>query len=172
MYRISIKQVINDLAKNNNIVIMKQDKGRRVVIMDKAKYQEKCLAPLNTNQFIKLNKDPSKQIETKIQRVLRKIKRNISLHEYSRLYPTGSSPGKFYGTAKIHKLLPTDNIEKLPIRPIVPNVNTPTYQLVKYFAKLLSPLSQSDYTVKSIKHFIEQIKYDKIPEGYVPKDVI
>ena len=40
VYRISIKQVINDLAKNNNIVIMKQDKGRRVVIMDKAKYQE------------------------------------------------------------------------------------------------------------------------------------
>ena len=104
--------------------------------------------------------------------MLRKIKRNISLHEYSRLYPTGSAPGKFYGTAKIHKLLPTDNIEKLPIRPIVSNVNTPTYQLVKYFAKLLSPLSQSDYTVKSIKHFIEQIKYDKIPEGYVPKDVI
>ena len=124
MYRISIKQIINDLAKNNNIVIMKQDKGRRVVIMDKAKYQEKCLPPLNTNQFIKLNKDPSKQIETKIQRVLRKIKINISLHEYSRLYPTGPSPGKFHGAAKIHKLLPTDSIEKLPIRPIASNVNT------------------------------------------------
>ena len=124
MYRISIKQVINNLAKNSNIVIIKQDKGRRAVIMDKAKYQEKCLAPLNTNQFIKLNKDPSKQIETKIQRVLRIIKINISLHEYSRLYPTGPSPGKFHGAAKIHKLLPTDSIEKLPIRPIVSNVNT------------------------------------------------
>ena len=124
MYSISIKQIINDLAKNNNIAIMKQDKGRRVVIMDKAKYQEKCLAPLNTNQFIKLNKDLSKQIEITIQRVLRKIKINISLHEYSRLYPTGPSPGKFHGAAKIHKLLPTDSIEKLPIRPIVSNVNT------------------------------------------------
>ena len=57
-------------------------------------------------------------------------------------------------------------MKKLPIRPIVSNVNTPTYQLAKYLAKLLSPLSQPDYTVNSTKHFIEQIKYDKIPEGY------
>ena len=141
---------------------MKQDKGREVVIMDKKKYKEKCLALLNTNQFLKLNRDPTKQIETKIQRVLRKIKTNISLQEYSRLYPTGSSPGKFCGTAKIHKLWPKDSIEELPIRPTVSNVNTPTYQLAKYLAKLLSLLSQSD---NSTKHFIGQIKYDKIPEG-------
>ena len=67
------KQVINDLARNR-IVIVKQDKGREVVIMDKAKYQEKCLALFNTNQFVKLNRDPSTQGKTKIQRVLRKIK--------------------------------------------------------------------------------------------------
>ena len=30
----------------------------------------------------------------------------------------------------------------------------------------MSPLSQSDYTVNSTKYFIEQIKHDKIPEGY------
>ena len=115
------KQVINNLAKNRNIVILKQDKGREVVIMDKTKCQEKYLALLNRNQFVKLNRDATKQIETKIQRVLKKIKANISLQEYSRLYPTGSSPGKFYGTTKI------DSMEKLPIRPIVSNVNTLSY---------------------------------------------
>ena len=60
------RQVINDLAKNNNIAIMKQDKGKGIVIVDKTKYQEKSLALLNTNQFVKLNSDPTKQIETKI----------------------------------------------------------------------------------------------------------
>ena len=64
----------------------------------------------------------------------------------------------------IHTSLPTDNTEKLLTRPIVSNMKTPT-QLVKYLAKLLSPLSQSDCTVNSTKHFIEQIKYDKIPDG-------
>ena len=51
---------------------MKQDKGKGIVIMDKTKYQGKCLATLDTNQFVKLNIDPTKEIETKIQRVLRK----------------------------------------------------------------------------------------------------
>ena len=76
------RQVIHDLAKSNNIAIMKQDKGRGIVIMDKTKYPEKSLALLNTNQFVKLNSNPTKQIETKIQRKLRKIKTVISLQEY------------------------------------------------------------------------------------------
>ena len=160
------KQIITNLSKNRDIVIMKQDKGKGVVIMDKRKYQEKCLVLLNTDQFRKLNQDPTKKIEGKIQRVLRKIKAHLTPQEYSRLYPTGSSPGKFYGTAKIHKILPTDGVDKLPIRPIVSNINTSTYQLAKYLAKVLSHLSQSIYTVNSTKHFIEQIKKEPIPSGY------
>ena len=81
--------------------------------------------------------DPTKKIEAKIQRVLQKIKTNLTSQEYSRLYPTGSCPGKFYGTTKIHKILPTDNVDKLPIRPIDSNINTSTYELAKYLAKLL-----------------------------------
>ena len=103
---------------------MKQGKGSGVAIMNKPKYHEKCLELLNTDQFTKLNHDPTKKIEAKIQRVLRKIKTNITSQDYSRLYPTGSYPGKFYGTAKIHKILPTDNVDKLRIRPIVSNINT------------------------------------------------
>ena len=32
------RKIVNDLSRNKNIVIMKQDKGRGVVVMDKAKY--------------------------------------------------------------------------------------------------------------------------------------
>ena len=145
---------------------MKQGKGSGVVIMNKPKYHEKCLELLNTDQFTKLNHDLTKKIEAKIQRVLRKIKTNITSQDYSRLYPTGSYPGKFYGTAKIHKILPTDNVDKLRIRPIVSNINTSTYELAKYLAKLLSPLSCSQYTVNNTKHFIKWIKHEKIPTGY------
>ena len=37
--------------KRNDIIIMKQDKGRGVVIMDKSKYTEKGLTLLSTNSF-------------------------------------------------------------------------------------------------------------------------
>ena len=62
----------------------------------------KFLQLLNTNQYVKLSRDPTKQIETKIQRMSRKNKTNISLQKYSCLYSTESSPDKFYGTAKIY----------------------------------------------------------------------
>ena len=139
---------------------MKRDKGSGVVIMNKPKYHEKCLELLNTDQF---THDLRKKMSAKIQRVLRKIKTNLKSEEYSRLYPTGSCPGKFYVTAKIHKILPTDNVDKLPVRPIVSNINTSTNELTKYLAKLLSPLSRSRYAVNSTEHFIKSIKHEKIP---------
>ena len=66
-------------------------------------------------------------------------------------YPAGSDPGKFYGTAKIHNFSYNDTIDQLPLRPIVSNIGTASYHLFRYLAKLLSPLSQSEYTVKSSK---------------------
>ena len=96
---------------------MKQGKRSGIVIMNKPKYHEKCLELLKTDQFPKLNHDPTKKIEVKIQRVLRKIETYLTSQEYSRLYPTGSCSGKLYGTAKIHKILPTDNVDKMPMRP-------------------------------------------------------
>ena len=86
---------------------------------------------------------------------------------YSKIYPTGSAPGKFYGTAKIHKLSPDDTINKLPLRPTISNIGTATYHLSKYLAQLLSPLSESEYTIKSTKHFVEKIKIEHIPNDYL-----
>ena len=51
-----------------------------------------------------LTTDPTAAAEQKIQNLLRKIKSKFSEQEYKRLYPTGSAPARFYGTAKIHKL--------------------------------------------------------------------
>ena len=50
--------------------------------MDKNKYTEKYMLLLNTKQFEKLDNDPKKTTEGKIQRMLRRIKPNLSEHEY------------------------------------------------------------------------------------------
>ena len=103
---------------------------------------------LNTKQFEKLDNDPTKTADGKIQRMLRKIKPKLPEHEYKVLYPSGSSPGKFYGTAETHKVLENGNIDQLPIRPIVSNLNTATHQLAKHLPKILSPLRESEYIFK------------------------
>ena len=64
------KEVKNKLSKNLRIVVVLQDKDRGIVIMGKDKYTEKCMKILNTKQFCKLQRDPTKTIEMKIQRAV------------------------------------------------------------------------------------------------------
>ena len=122
------RKIILELSKNKNIVILKQDKGRGVFVMDKHKYLEKCMSMLTTKHFKQVDSDPTKTLESKVQRSLRKLKSRLSPYECKKLYPTVSCPGKFYGTAKLHKLPVNGKIDDLPIRPIVSNINTATYQ--------------------------------------------
>ena len=140
------RKVVKELSERRDIAISKADKSRGVVIMNRDKYTEKCLQMLNKNQFVKLNSDPTKTTERKVQNALRKIRSKFSPNEYKQLYPTGSSPDKFYEAAKIHKLSQGDQVEKRLIRPIISNIDTATYQLAKHLAKLLSPLNTSEYT--------------------------
>ena len=120
---------------------------------------------LETQQFTKLTVDPTKTLEGQIQRAVRKIKPHLTEKEYKTVYPSGSRPGKFYGTAKIHKLKANEGVEKLPIRPIISNINTASYKLAKYLAKLLRPLASSDYTVSSSKDFIDKWKNQRKLRG-------
>ena len=42
------REIISDLAKRDDIILPKQDKGRGVVVIDRSKYYEKCLEMLPT----------------------------------------------------------------------------------------------------------------------------
>ena len=106
---------------NNNIIIIKQDKGRGVVILDRTRYFEKCLSMLATKVFSKLDYDPTSKLESKVQRTLRKIKSKIPEKVYKKLYPTGSFPSKFYGNAEVHRLS-INNVDDLTLRSIVSNI--------------------------------------------------
>ena len=57
-------------------------------------------------------------------------------------------------------------MDPLPIRAIASNIEIATYQLAKYLAKLLSPLSLSQYTIKSTKDFIQKIHNVNVPHGF------
>ena len=67
-------------------------------------------------------------------------KKKLTTNVYTKLYPTGSLPGKFYDAAKVHKRSINDPVEELPLRRITSNVNTATYQLARYLTNIWSPL--------------------------------
>ena len=66
----------------------------------------------------------------------------------------------------MQKLPINGNLNHLPLRPMVSNINTSTYDLAKTFSKLLSPIRQSDHNVRSTKDFTQNIKRENIPTGY------
>ena len=54
----SDQKILDGLLNNRDIVFLRQDKGRGVVILDRAKYIEKSEAFLNGRQFKQLNEVP------------------------------------------------------------------------------------------------------------------
>ena len=94
------------------------------------------------------------------------MKKRIGPATYSAIYPTASRPGRFYGTAKLHKLQEgCTDVNQLPVRPIISNIGTATYKTSKYLAKLLAPLTKSKYSINSTKEFIMHTKNLKIEEN-------
>ena len=45
------RKTIENLSKRDDVIILKQDKGRGVVLMDQNKYTGKCMLLFNTKQF-------------------------------------------------------------------------------------------------------------------------
>ena len=69
----------------------------------------------------------------------------------------------------MHKVKPEeqDKIGKLALRPIISNIGTATHKTAQYLCNLLTPLSNSDFTVLNTKDFVDNIKNTKAPVGYV-----
>ena len=82
------------------------------------------------------------------------------------MYPTGSKPGLFYTTAKVHKLQSGERLNELKMRPIVSNDGTATYETAKFLNSLLAPLGKSDRSLLNTEAFVKQVKDQRIPEDY------
>ena len=70
---------MDSLSKSKNIVILKQDKRRGFVILDK--YSKKMYDIIKYRSFQKVTTDPTAATERKRQNVLRKIKSKFSEQE-------------------------------------------------------------------------------------------
>ena len=62
------------------MMVLKEDKGRGVIVTDGKKYIEKwkCFNLLHTESFIQFDHDPIKTIEIKIQMFILTIRNNLT----------------------------------------------------------------------------------------------
>ena len=107
------------------------------MVMDYNNYTNKFLALLNSEQHRKVNDEEHRG---KSKKTLRKLKSKFSDQEYKMLCSSRSSPRKFYGTTKVHKIPKNGDVSQLPVRSNLPNLNTTTYKLSKHYVNLSPPL--------------------------------
>ena len=103
-------------------------------------YDQGILKVINdTSKFRPIKEDPPLLGEDRLQRVLRKLKKDGNLDNlvYENIYLKGSLPARIYGLPKMHKDHGPNSTP--PFRPIESSVGTYSYNLAKYLCNLLSP---------------------------------
>ena len=105
----------------------------------------------NENTYKRVKCDPTNKILKQTTELVKKHSECLNL-DVSTLIPACAKPPKLYGLPKIHKT-------NVPLRPIVSQIDTPTYRLAKHVAKVLSPLrGHTTSHVKDSYQFISDIK--------------
>ena len=107
-----------------------------------------------TKQSLKNLQRPHRTIKMKANNLIKSIiaiKNKIGLKTIIGDY----KPGYIYGTIKIHK-------ENNSLRPIISQVSSVTYQLVKTLNKIIQPYIPNKYMLKSTSDFIDLIQLKEI----------
>ena len=141
------------LLKNPNIVISKPDKGNGIVILNRTDYINKLETITNdSTKFTQLIDDPTDRRESRLQNFLYRLHKKGQLDDatYKQIRPTGSNPSKLYGLPKIHK-------EGTPLRPIISQIGSYTYELAKFLVPILSPLASNKYSIKDSFSFVQDL---------------
>ena len=120
---------LNNLKKNENIVLLSGDKDSSTVIMDKNDYVNKVEDMIETG----IQDGKYQRTEDATHKNLHNFQtflyNNFRTHkQYQNMRPVSNQPGRFFATAKTHKFENYNDItvETLKLRPIIDQTGTHT----------------------------------------------
>lgn len=151
-------KALKGLGNNKDIVILKADKGGATVIMNYEDYVNKMKDHLyNSGSYKKLEKNLISKITNLVKKAIKETNLDDKLKK--RLTTNSEITPRIYRAPKIHK-------KKVPLRPIVNTIRSPTYELAKYVASILSPLvGKTSSYIKDSNQFVKYIKNTKLDPG-------
>ncbi|CAK1591283.1 unnamed protein product [Parnassius mnemosyne] len=120
--------------------------------MDTSDYNFKIEQLLSDEStYVKAKTDPTTNTLKTTSDLIKKYSEELNLDVNSKI-PACAKPPKLYGLPKIHK-------PNAPLRPIVSQIDSPTYKLAQHLAKVLSPLrGHTRAHTKDSYHFVSEIK--------------
>lgn len=162
---------LEQLRKNNDIVVKPADKGSAVVIMDRKDYLHEGYRQLgDVNYYVKLEQPIYKDTVPVVHKIVNSLcdKRFINSKQKSFLLSDAEPRARrFYMLPKIHKPGEKWSVPfKIPPgRPIVSDCNSETYHTAKFIDHYLNPLStRHESYIKDTYDFVDKIKNLKIPK--------
>jgi hypothetical protein len=151
---------IKHILRQNNLTIVRADKNKAIIIINKATLDQKILTFINENRITHLNKDPTDQFQKQIQQVLQKCNTLIDKNKIKYLMNIKPTAPKLNAYIKTHK-------RDEPIRPVINSIQAPTYKLAKYLNNKLQTLIQlpNTYTIKNSHELARELHSTHINEN-------
>ena len=157
------RKALKEMKYLEDEVILPADKGNATVVMRREDYSTKLKGMLETSTYRRLWKDPTATQESRLSRKLKELKKSGEIigNLYHQLRPTGSQPTRIYGLPKIYK-------PEVSLRPVLSCIGSPSYQLSRHIASLISPLAgKTDSYVRNSRHFVEVMRNLRVEEDEV-----
>lgn len=153
------RNALKQLQSNRDIIIKKADKNSGIVVMNKETYENKVYEMLrDTNTYKPLETEDNEIVKNKVNNLLMKLMQEdyITEKQYRNLTAYKVKTPIFYGIPKIHK-------NNNPLRPIVSQIDGPTYRMNKYIHELLYVAElEIPFLFKDTTAFLQVIESHKI----------
>ncbi|XP_062713904.1 uncharacterized protein LOC134290731 [Aedes albopictus] len=151
------------IKNNPDVLIMEADKGNRTVIMDLQDYNMKMGSLVeDTTIYEEIKRDPTTKYQKDNNNIVRRLLDLKLIDNRTRYKLTNNAAvcPRIYGQPKAHK-------PGLPLRPVVPNVTAPTYELSKYIANILQKAFSSSFNIKDSYAFCEYVNGLQVPPDHL-----
>lgn len=168
---VSERTALNNLRKNNDIIIKPADKGGATVVMNKLSYLNEAYRQLNnTKYYLKLDRPIYKSNISKINNILHSMQNNgiINRKQFNYLQAKESDRARtFYLLPKIHKdKNKWPQLDMPEGRPIVSDVGSESYRVSKFIDTIIRPISMThDAYIKDSYDFVSKIRDRQIPSN-------
>jgi hypothetical protein len=122
-----------------NIILVQADKGRTIFVVDNSVYE--CI------------RDPTEKYQKQLQKILQQSNKIIDKHKIKYLLQNKPKPPTLNAQLKLHK-------PNIPIRPVVNNINAPTYKVAKRLTKILN--DHLDLNNQHVVHNSTKLAHDLV----------
>lgn len=145
------QRALLELKKDPNIVITKDDKSPKMVILNRLDYDMKITEALSSIEYSRVKKDPTNALLRKLAEYKNHSALPVQLRDKCKP-PIAPSVPRLFGTIKMHK-------QGSPARLLVSKTCAPTIQIERALAQYLKPyISKTCYTALNAIEALNAIK--------------